>query len=190
MSGLRAVLPGQVLVKLAICLFALALCFGALVLPRRQAITELDREIAATREIIQRQDKLFPLYASINAELGGIDMSAFPEAVGSPLPLERVSFLSTLLTEQARAFGVDCLAVTPAADSQDAEAGTLDARCQFLGDLEDLRDLLISMGGLEYLRGAKAMRFRNQGGKTLCDVTVLVALAEAERRTAQAGEPR
>lgn len=190
MSKMKTSLPGQVLIKLAVCLFALALCFGALVLPSQQEITRLDDEIAETKGIIQRQDKLFPLYTSINAALDGIDMSAFPEAVGSPLPLERVSFLSTLLREEARAYGVECLAVTPAADSQDTEAGTLDAQCQFLGDLEDLRRFLIAMGGLEYLRGAKAMQFRNQGGKTLCQVTVLVALAEGGRRVAQAKEGR
>lgn len=190
MSRAGVKLPGQVLVKLVACLLALALFFWVLVLPRKQEIAGLEEDVVRTKAVIERQNKLFPLYVSLSSELKKTDVSAFPESQGQPLPLERVSDLSGLLSDQARAYGVQCLSVTPAPDSLDPRANTLDAQCEFLGDLDDLRRLMISMGGLEYLRGARAMRFENQGGKTLCSMTVLVALAGSGRVAAKSGKVR
>jgi len=183
-------LPGQVIIKLGICLVTLALFFWVLIMPPMEKVRQLDVTIAETQAIIARQGKLYPLYATIQGKLKRADLSGFPEPQGTTLSLERISDIPALLQEQATAHGLECRAVTPVPDSLEPVSNTLATHCVVVGDLGNVRRFLFTLGGLEYIRRAKALRFENAGGRTMLTMTVLVALSGQGERVAQVTEAK
>lgn len=170
-------LGGQVCLKGAVCLGALAVFFWVLVLPRMDTVDRLDAEIAEARAVIARQDKLFPLYAGISADLARADVVPLPELRGGLLALEDIPRIPDMLGELARAHGLEVRAVTPAPESLDVEAGTLETQCVLLGDLDGVRRFLASLGGVEWVRGLLTLRLEDSGGRTLATLKAVVRLA-------------
>lgn len=171
-------LSGQVLLKVGMCLLTLGLFFWVLVMPQLENVRRLDKEIAEANALILRQDKLFPLFATISGALTRADLSLYPEAQGGPLGMEDIPSIPGLLGELARAHGLEVRTVTPAPDSLDVTTNTLETQCVFLGDLHSVRRFMTSLGGLQCVSGLQTLRIEDAGGRTLVTLKAVISLAK------------
>lgn len=137
----------------------------------------LEGELADARERSSRQMELMPAWASMagmnqNASLGALNV---PKA--EPVPRTRVYLMPEQISNMARAVGVEPLEVTLNAASLGQDPSSIQAQGVFSGQMEGMRELLMSIARMPSLARMERVELRAVEGRLELFLQLRIALA-------------
>ncbi|MGE4265151.1 MAG: hypothetical protein AB7E46_11850 [Desulfovibrio sp.] len=156
-----------------------ALLVGAVYLLAVMPLLEgrrLDREIAAQKAAIERQQKLMPALAnlSLNADNATLDALLPPKA--EPVPRAQAYLITEQLGHMAAAVGLEALDLSLDPASMAADPDTIQVQGVFSGELEAVRGFLLDLNQLPSLAQLDKVEIRAVDGRLEMLVQLRVAL--------------
>lgn len=157
-------------------LVLLAALYILVVIPMRERV-RVEAEITETGDRAKRQQALMPAWASIagltqNASLGAISV---PKA--EPVPRTRVYLMPEQIAHMARAVGLDPLEVTLNPASLGQDPSSIQVQGVFSGQMEGVRELLMSLARMPSLARMERMELRAAEGRLELFIQLRIALA-------------
>ncbi|MDY6972693.1 MAG: hypothetical protein SV775_10240 [Thermodesulfobacteriota bacterium] len=157
-------LPAKIIRHLLICTAGILGFVFLVIWPYQKLLAGLDGEIKNIESQIERQEILFPIYKDllkmVNAEtLGGLP---FPER--AELDRDKTAEIPYICKEIARKNNLEVASVVPNLQSLAKRPGLLPITALLRGDLFDLRNFLIQLGGVPYLEHIEEIRIQSVEG--------------------------
>lgn len=156
-------IPSQIVIKVGMCLMALALLVLAALWPQQNHLKELKADIAAAKADVRRQNALLPKYTKLKIMVD----KGLPEAVP---PLREVHLTQDSITEiqglvmaMADARGAFAESIAPDPSSLASGGGELSVNCIMHGPLESLRGVLLDLGTMSSLHHIETISIRQEG---------------------------
>ncbi|MHC1700205.1 MAG: hypothetical protein AB9900_04380 [Humidesulfovibrio sp.] len=164
-------------VRVGLGLLVLVVAGYILVFMSARQHARLTGELADIEERTRRQQALLPAWASIaalnqNASLGALSL---PEP--EPVPRTRVYLMPERLEHMARAVGVEPLEVTLNPASMGQDPSSIQAQGIFSGQLEGVRELLMSVARMPSLARLERVELRAVDGRLELFLQLRIALA-------------
>lgn len=125
--------------------------------PTYRSLDKLDIEIVEARQRIEKQRKLMPLYYEL------VEKSKAPVPYKLPLPETRkfsesdIKLIPSVFRKVAIKSGTKMLSVNPDVTSLSDKSGAILVNVSTKGDFSRLRNFLIEIGKLPYLKGIESM---------------------------------
>jgi len=138
---------------------------------------QLDADIADTRERAQRQQALMPAWASIMSLSHNASLNAVSLPRPEPVPRTRVYLMPEQIAHMARAVNVEPLEVTLNPASLGQDPSSIQAQGVFSGQLEGIRELLMSLARMPSLARMERVEVRAVEGRLELFLQLRIALA-------------
>lgn len=145
-------LPRQSVIKLGICAAIVVAFVALLILPNIMEDKRVKREVLQKQAEIEKQKILFPIYLRLQAELNNKVVEELPIPEPQQLTEDKVDAAILAVEDMAIKADLRINDVTPDPLSLAESAGFVGLNCDFYGDFMNVRDFLVQLGSLPYLR--------------------------------------
>lgn len=145
-------MPKQSLVKLGICAAILVAFVALLILPNIMEDKRVKRDVLQIKAEIEKQKILYPIYIKLMAELRNKVVEDLPIPEPQQLTEDKVDSAIHAVENMAMESNLRINEVTPDPMSLAKSEGYVGLNCDFYGDFMNVRDFLLQVGSLPYLR--------------------------------------
>lgn len=156
-------IPSQIVIKMGMCVLALAVLVLFALMPQQNGIKDLRRDIASAKADIRRQNALMPKYAALKVQVDKGIPQAIPPLREVNLTQDNIADVQQVLRDMANARGVFPESISPDPSSLAAGGGYLSVNCILHGPLDSLRAMLLDMGTLSSLHSVEKVSIREEG---------------------------
>jgi len=168
--------------RLLLCLGCLLVAFALLVYPEMRNVTRVEEEIVATRDKIEQQKILFPVYRELLSAFQNATAGTLPRVARKPLPQAEMGAVAATIADMAREQGLAVRSVTPDPDSLAAGGGLISVRCILSGELAGLRNFYLSLGTLPSLAHVERLQVEDTFAARVYRLDFWLALENQDRR--------
>ena len=169
-------IPSQIVIKVAMCIMALAVLVLTALLPQQNHLKDLKADIASAKADIRRQNALMPPYTTLKAKVDRGLPEAIPPLREVHLTQDSITDLQGLIMEMADARGAFAESIAPDPSSLASGGGELSVNCIMHGPLESLRGLLLDLGALSSLHHVETISIRQEGMEAVMQLKAWMTL--------------
>jgi len=167
--------------RLLVCLGGLLVAFALLVFPEMRNVTRVEAQISATKNRIEQQKILYPVYRELLAAFQNATAGSLPRVERKPLPQAELGGVATIIAGMAREQGLDVRSVTPDPGSLASGGGLISVRCILSGGLAGLRDFYLSLGTLPSLTHVERLQVEDTFAGRVYRLDLWLALENQDR---------
>jgi hypothetical protein len=145
----------------------LILCIGVLfafvlliIYPYHVSLVDADTEIEITKDRIEEQKLLFPVFKDLLNKAGLKESSLLPLPEKKKLARDQIDGVSSMIQKIAQRSNLKVGGIIPDVDSIIGGAGFLQMTVVMKGELFDLRNFLVLLGEVSYLEHIEQIQIR------------------------------
>ncbi len=150
------------MVYLVVCVVTITVFILLVVHPSHRSLSRLDKESAGIKQSIDKQKKLLPLYYQLIEKSRMAVSYKLPLPETEKLPEDNIGLIPSIFKEIASKSGADIISANPDLRTLSGKAGSLLINTTARGDLPCLRNFLIEIGKLPYLKGIEELQIEQQ----------------------------
>jgi hypothetical protein len=144
--------------------------------PTNRRLRHLRRERDRIQNGIEEQKVLLPFYTDLTLlERGAEDTTLVFPAPGK-LPEAKVGDIPLIFSRLAAEYNLDVVSAAPQFDDAVADRDSLPVSIQFKGGFLDLRNFLLALGGVPYVRHIRNVAIDSASGGEEIEIEVLLAV--------------
>lgn len=159
---MRDIIPVRNMVYLVVCVVTITVFILLVVHPSHRSLSRLDKESAGIKQSIDKQKKLLPLYYQLIEKSRMAVSYKLPLPETEKLPEDNIGLIPSIFKEIASKSGADIISANPDLRTLSGKAGSLLINTTARGDLPCLRNFLIEIGKLPYLKGIEELQIEQQ----------------------------
>jgi len=163
-------------VYFSICFGGLAMFFAFTIIPDMRALYDMHTEVDALNKRIEQQKIFFPAYQTYLREISHRKTFHLPLPQAGTLRREQISTITKLFENLVSKSGLVLIRVTPDYGSISQGSDSIAVKLIAEGDYFYLRQLLLELGNISYIRNLQTLRVQAIPNGTRSTLVFWIAL--------------
>jgi hypothetical protein len=170
-------IPKQTVTNMIICLTGLLVIVLAGIVPNIISSANLDRKISNVKIRLDEQDKLNPVYKSLEKNVQQKASKVLPFPAKERLSRKSIDLFPAAFRDIAKKAGMDVISISPDLNSLSDNSTFLIINAVVRGDFFDFRKLLINLGGVTYSENVEEIQIKQNQDVMEFKLKIRLALA-------------